>query len=144
MIIQCVLSTEKVQRLTVSTKQRRYFQRVAMIRHLYKYPSFIFYLGYLSFNIVKNIYHTFYKRMSSIKRQVKHLTKKALDPSRCFSIILDQVRTISFRLRILTRRARLHKTFLQTKQKNRSLDLECPNNETRDHWYHQVFKLTKH
>ena len=39
-----------------------------------------------------------YKRTSSIKRQVKHLTKEALDPTRCFSIVLDQVRTISFRL----------------------------------------------
>ena len=37
-----------------------------------------------------------YKRMSSIKRQVKHLTKEALDPTRCFSIVLDQVRTVSF------------------------------------------------
>ena len=44
--------------------------------------------------------------------------------------------------RILIRRARLKKTFLQTKQKNRTFDLECPNNETRDHWYHQVLKLT--
>ena len=43
---------------------------------------------------------------------------------------------------ILIRRARLQKTFLQTKQKNRTFDLECPNNETRDHWYHQVLKLT--
>ena len=39
-----------------------------------------------------------YKRMPFIKRQVKHLTKEALDPTRCFSIVLDQVRTISFRL----------------------------------------------
>ena len=38
-----------------------------------------------------------YKRMPFIKRQVKHLTKEALDPTRCFSIVLDQVRTISFR-----------------------------------------------
>ena len=36
--------------------------------------------------------------MSSMKRQVKHLTKEALDPTRCFSIVLDQVRTIYFRL----------------------------------------------
>ena len=39
-----------------------------------------------------------YKRMPFIKRQVKHLTKEALDPTRCFSIVLDQVRTISLRL----------------------------------------------
>ena len=39
-----------------------------------------------------------YKGISFVKRQVKHLTKEALDPTRCFSIVLDQVRTISFRL----------------------------------------------
>ena len=43
------------------------------------------------------------------------MTKKPLDPSLCFSIVLDQA-----------------------KYKRKVLDLECPDSETRDLWHNQV------
>ena len=38
-------------------------------------------------------------------------------------------------------REQLDKTFLQTKQKNGILDLECADKDTRDRWYQQVLQI---
>ena len=129
--------------------------------------SYYMWVVILKFFILKILIQTIGWMVLRCNFQVKLLTAAELDPSVCFSIILDQVGfdnkhyffivclcvcclfvglwTNSFAflpcLWEISWRLQLDKTFSQTKQKSGILDLECTDKETRDRWYQQVLEI---